>query len=101
MAKRILVPLDATDDMEAVLDLIADAARGGGATVRLLHVAPHAETVRDVDGHIVVFADQESARLEGAENIALDGVGHVALAFSSASQTLVLEKILEAGKNAG
>jgi len=79
MAKRILVPLDATDDMEAVLDLIADAARGGGATVRLLRVAPHAETVRDLDGHVVVYADQESARLEAEAD---DYLARVATRFA-------------------
>jgi len=51
--------------------------------------------------HDNVVTPQESACLEAAENIALDGVGHVALAFSSAIQRLVLDKILEAGKNAG
>src|SRR5207247_861611 len=35
MAKRILVPLDLTEDTEAVAPLVADLARGRGATVRL------------------------------------------------------------------
>ncbi|MBI4294069.1 MAG: alpha/beta fold hydrolase [Betaproteobacteria bacterium] len=48
--------------------------------------------------HDNVVAPQESARLEGAENIAIEGVGHVALVFSSAAQSLVLEKILVAAK---
>ncbi|MBI2215786.1 MAG: universal stress protein [Candidatus Rokubacteria bacterium] len=64
MAKRILVPLDLTPEAEAVLPLVVDAARGGGATVRLLHVAPHAESVVDADGNVLAYADQEAARLE-------------------------------------
>jgi universal stress protein A len=64
MAKRILLPLDLTVDAEAVLPVIIDAARGGGATVRLLHVAPYAESVVDVDGNVVVYADEEARRLE-------------------------------------
>lgn len=64
MAKRILVPLDQSSDAEAVIDLIADLARGGGATVRLLHVAPLPGNVVTDEGHVVAYADQEAARLE-------------------------------------
>lgn len=64
MAKRILVPLDQTHEAEAVLPLIADVARGGGATVRLLHVAPVPENIVNADGHVIAYADQEMARLE-------------------------------------
>jgi nucleotide-binding universal stress UspA family protein len=64
MAKRILVPLDLTPEAEAVLPLVADAARGGGATVRLLHVAPRAESVVDADGNVLADADQEAGRLD-------------------------------------
>lgn len=64
MAKRILVPLDRTREAEAVLPLIADVARGGGATVRLLHVAPVPEILVNPDGHVIAYADQEMARLE-------------------------------------
>jgi len=60
MAKRILVPLDGTEETEAGLDLIADAARGGGATVRLLHVAPTPDNIYDLDGHVIAYADQET-----------------------------------------
>ena len=62
--KRILVPLDLTTEPDAVTRVVADAARGAGATVRLLHVAPLPDAVVDVDGRIVAFADQEGARLE-------------------------------------
>ena len=40
MAKRILVPLDQSPVAEIVVPLVAAAARGAGATVRLLLVAP-------------------------------------------------------------
>ena len=62
--KRILVPLDQTFESEAVVPLIADAARGIGATVRLLYVAPMPDAVVDVDGRIIAYADQEAARVE-------------------------------------
>ncbi len=63
MAKRILVPLDETVQAESVVDLIADMARGAGATVRLLHVAPVPDNVVS-DGRVVAYADQEATRLE-------------------------------------
>lgn len=63
MAKRILVPLDQTTDAEAVLPLVADAARGSGAVVRLLHIAPVPERVVGAGGHVVAYADQEMERL--------------------------------------
>lgn len=63
MAKRILVPLDETVQAESVLDMVADMARGAGATVRLLHVAPAPDNVVS-DGRVVAYADQEGARLE-------------------------------------
>jgi len=64
MAKRMLVPLDLTVDSASVLPLVADAARGGGATVRLLHVAPVPGNVMSAEGRLVAYADQEMARLE-------------------------------------
>jgi len=64
MAKRILVPLDLTSEAESVLPVVADAAHTAGATVRLLHVAPIPDSVEGIDGHIVAYADQETARLE-------------------------------------
>jgi len=63
MPKRILVPLDETTEHEAILPLIADIARTGGATVRLLHVAaPPGNLVTD-DGQVIAYMDQEAARL--------------------------------------
>ena len=63
MAKRVLIPLDQSLAAEAVIPLIADAARGGGATVRLLHVAAIPGNLITERGHIVAYSDQEMARL--------------------------------------
>jgi nucleotide-binding universal stress UspA family protein len=66
MAKRILVPLERSDAAHSVLPLVADIARGSGATVRLLHVAPiPSERVAD-DGRLVAYASQEMERVESA-----------------------------------
>lgn len=62
--KRILVPLDLTTEPDAVTRVVADAARGAGATVRLLHVAPVPEEVVDANGRIIAYSDQETARVE-------------------------------------
>jgi nucleotide-binding universal stress UspA family protein len=79
--KRILVPLNLKTDPDAVARVVADAARGAGATVRLLHVAPVPNAVVDVDGRIIAYADQEGARLEAEAldylrtvEIELDGI---------------------------
>ena len=64
MAKRILLPLDRNHESGAVLPIVADMARGSGATVRLLNVAPvPRERVTD-DGRVVVYANQEMDRVE-------------------------------------
>jgi len=63
MAKRILVAVDHEPPAE-LLDLINDAARGGGATIRLVHVAPMPDNVIGDDGQLIAYADQEVARLE-------------------------------------
>jgi len=64
MAKRILVALDRTTAPETLLDFVSDAARGSGATVRLLHVAPEPDSFVDTEGRTVVYVDQELARLQ-------------------------------------
>lgn len=64
MAKRILVPLDTSQLAESVLPFVADAARGSGATVRLLHVAPTPEARVGKDGRVIAYADQELERLQ-------------------------------------
>ena len=63
MAKRILVPLDETPAAQSVTEVVAEMARGGGATVRLLRVAPEPGNVMS-GGHVVAYVDQEAARLE-------------------------------------
>ncbi len=62
MAKRILVPLDKSMTAEAVVDVVADTARGGGATVRLLHVAAVPDNV-ETEGRVIAYVDQEMTRL--------------------------------------
>ena len=64
MAKRILVPLNQGERAEAVLPLVRDMALAGGATVRLLHVAPVAAMRTDASGRVIAYANQESDRLE-------------------------------------
>jgi nucleotide-binding universal stress UspA family protein len=64
MPKRILVPLDVATDHESILPLVADLARGSGATVRLLHVAPVPDMVVNSEGLVIAYADQETRRLE-------------------------------------
>jgi nucleotide-binding universal stress UspA family protein len=63
MAKRILVPLDQSEMAETAVPVVADAARGGQATVRLLHVAPVPGNRLDEQGRVVAYADQEMERL--------------------------------------
>jgi nucleotide-binding universal stress UspA family protein len=81
MAKRILVPLDEAVQAESMMDAVGAMARSTGATVRLLHVAPVPESLTGDYGHVVVCADQETARLEAegldylhAASMSLDGV---------------------------
>jgi nucleotide-binding universal stress UspA family protein len=62
--KRILVPLDLTTEPDAVTRVVADAARGAGATVRLLHVAPVPDAVVDANGRIIAYTDQETERVQ-------------------------------------
>jgi nucleotide-binding universal stress UspA family protein len=60
----MLVPLDQSPTAESVIPLVTDLARGSGATVRLLHVAPVPGNRLADDGRVVAYADQEMARLE-------------------------------------
>ena len=64
MAKRILLPLDRSDDAWATLPIVAAIARGSGATVRLLHVAPVPPERVTSGGRVVAFANQEMERVE-------------------------------------
>ncbi len=58
MTKKILVPVGRHDDAEPLLAMVADLARGAGATVRLLHVMPVPATVTVPYGRIVAYASQ-------------------------------------------
>jgi nucleotide-binding universal stress UspA family protein len=64
MAKRILVALDRENPPSALLDLIVNAAAGGEATVRLLHVAPMPQNPRDADDRVIAYVDEEAARVQ-------------------------------------
>ena len=64
MAKRILVALDRTTESESAIPFIIDAARGGGATVRLLHVAPIPDAIIGSDERVAASIYEETARLE-------------------------------------
>jgi len=63
--KRIVVPLDASRVAESVLPVVADLARAGGGSIRLLRVEPLPDNCVDADGRVVAYADQEMARLGG------------------------------------
>ena len=78
MAKRILVALDHTPPPAELLDLVNDAARGAGATVRLIHVAPIPDNLIGTDGHVMAYSHQEGARFEAE---ALDRLRTVELHF--------------------
>ena len=84
MAKRILVPLDESRMAEVVVPLVADIARGSGATVRLLLVAPVPRNRVSEAGRVRASDDQEMARLEAegldylrTVEMQLDGAGDV------------------------
>lgn len=62
MAKRILVPLDASEHSDTVLPLVADLARAAGATVRLLHVTPYSRTRFSEDNRVIQYAHQQEQR---------------------------------------
>jgi len=64
MAKRILVPLSGRERAEAVLPLVAHAARSAGATMRLLHVARYPQIRTGPYGRVIAYVDQETDRLE-------------------------------------
>lgn len=62
MAKRILVPLDASERSQSVLPLVADLARGAGGTVRLFHVTPYTRTRFSPDDRVMFYAHQQEER---------------------------------------
>ena len=71
MAKRILVPIDGSE--ERVVPLVAALARDSGATVRLLRVMPEPELRVGPYGRGIANIDQDMARLEaqGMEDLAI------------------------------
>ena len=101
MAKRILVPLSQIAPADSFVTAVADLARGAGATVRLLHVAPPAEPVIDADGRTIAYADQEALRLDAEardylETIAalLDGIPvERAVRFGDAAREILAEAV--------
>lgn len=64
MAKRILMPISSRMPSDAFLSALGDLARGGGATVRLLHVAEPPSDVTGVEGRAGCEADHERFRLQ-------------------------------------
>lgn len=81
MAKRILVLLDEAVPANSMVEAVGALARNAGATIRLLHVAPVPEGLFDERGRVLVYAHQETARLEAegldylhAASIGLEGV---------------------------
>jgi CBS domain-containing protein/nucleotide-binding universal stress UspA family protein len=59
----ILVPLDGSPGSESVLPTVGELAHAQAARVRLLRVAPEPEAV-EADNRIIVYADQETSRVE-------------------------------------
>ena len=93
MAKRILVPLDRTQNSEAVLPLVYDLARGAGSTVRLLHVKPVPNNVVSDSGRVVAYADQEMTRLEAEGLTYMD-------ALAAQLQDVPVERVVRFGNPA-
>jgi len=63
MAKRILVPVERTNEMEFALRVARMIARESGGMVRLLTVLPIPTPLRDWRDCVVVTADQRMERL--------------------------------------
>ena len=60
----ILVPLDGSPGSERVLDTVGELALAYRATVRFVHVVAPVKAVEAAGGRVVVFAHQESERVE-------------------------------------
>jgi nucleotide-binding universal stress UspA family protein len=66
MAKRILVPIERTKDMEFALRMAGMIARESGGVVRLLAVIPIPKPIYDNRDCLVVSTDQQMQRLADA-----------------------------------
>jgi nucleotide-binding universal stress UspA family protein len=64
MAKRILLPVQRGDTATAALPVVAALARGAGATVRLINVAPVPPERIGPAGRVIAYASQEMERVE-------------------------------------
>ena len=64
MAKRILVPVDRTHEMEFVLSLVRVIARESGGSVRLLSVIPVPTPMRDRLDRVIVSTERQIERLK-------------------------------------
>ena len=63
MAKRILLPVERTKEMEFALRVVRMIARESGGVVRLLAVVPVPEPVRDDRDSVILTTDQQIERL--------------------------------------
>lgn len=61
--KRVLVALDRTEAAEAVLPAVK-AFAAAGAAVRFVHVAPFPDNIVGMDGYLVAYSNQETARMD-------------------------------------
>ena len=66
MAKRILVPIERTKDMEFAPRMAGMIARESGGVVRLLAVVPIPKPIYDSRDCLVVSTDQQMERLADA-----------------------------------
>ena len=80
MAKRILAPLGTREADQAVLPLVATAARDSGATVRLLRVYPIPHHIVGSHGRTVAYVDQETDSLSGQGVLELEAIADTTLA---------------------
>lgn len=74
MAKRILTPIDGSEQSTSIVPVVAALARGAGSTVRLLKVFPVPERVVGPHGQTIAYVDQEMARLTA---LGMDELAHV------------------------
>ena len=91
MAKRILVPIDRSTTAASACALVADLARGSGASVRLLLVEPPAGNVVDDSGRVITYASQEMASQES------DGLDYLRTVAFAMGRDLPIEVVMRFG----